>query len=164
MRYAPELPLPAEPYRPGSGQPRPRLPLALPATPVARTLAHPDELASAELTAFRYGVDLFNAGCWWEAHEAWELVWQRCRRTSALGKLLQGLILLAAAQLKGSQRRAAARRELATRALQRLRAGAAVRPASPPLGLGLGPLLDACAALQRPQPPPSPSPTIHLDA
>ena len=24
---------------------------------------------------YLYGVDLFNQGYWWEAHEAWEAVW-----------------------------------------------------------------------------------------
>ncbi len=33
--------------------------------------------------AFPFGIDLFNHGCWWEAHEVWEDVW--------LGQLLQSL-------------------------------------------------------------------------
>ncbi|MGI8748623.1 MAG: DUF309 domain-containing protein [Deinococcus sp.] len=43
----------------------------------------------------RLGAGLFNAGQWWEAHEAWEEVWQRSRGDQR--RLVQGLILLAAA-------------------------------------------------------------------
>ncbi len=49
---------------------------------------------------YLYGVDLFNAGYWWEAHEAWEPVWLAAGRETEVGHFIQGLILLAAAQLK----------------------------------------------------------------
>jgi predicted metal-dependent hydrolase len=41
------------------------------------------------------GIDLFNSGKFWHAHEAWELVWQRHHEDERL--FLQGLIQLAAA-------------------------------------------------------------------
>ncbi|WP_295818193.1 DUF309 domain-containing protein [uncultured Deinococcus sp.] len=41
------------------------------------------------------GVRHFNAGRWWEAHEAWEHPWAQARGTSR--DFLQALILLAAA-------------------------------------------------------------------
>ena len=31
--------------------------------------------AVGKLLAFRFGIDLFNAGFFWEAHEVWEPVW-----------------------------------------------------------------------------------------
>jgi len=47
-----------------------------------------------------YGVDLFNAHFFWEAHEAWEGLWAVAARDSAPALLLQGLIQIAAALLK----------------------------------------------------------------
>jgi hypothetical protein len=43
------------------------------------------------------GVALFNAGRWWEAHEAWEAAWRAAR--GAERDRWQGLILAAAALL-----------------------------------------------------------------
>jgi hypothetical protein len=45
-------------------------------------------------------VDLFNAGYFWEAHEAWEELWVARPRRSAEALLLQGLIQTAAALVK----------------------------------------------------------------
>lgn len=41
------------------------------------------------------GAELFNAGHWWEAHEAWEGVWMKA--TGSDRQFIQALILLAAA-------------------------------------------------------------------
>lgn len=49
---------------------------------------------------YLYGIDLFNNGYWWEAHEAWEALWLVAGRESLAGQFLQGLIQLAGAQLK----------------------------------------------------------------
>jgi predicted metal-dependent hydrolase len=49
---------------------------------------------------FLYGIDLFNHGYWWEAHEAFETVWHAAGRSSLCGKFIQGLIQLSGAQLK----------------------------------------------------------------
>ena len=49
---------------------------------------------------YLYGVDLFNYGYWWEAHEAWEAVWLAAGQDTPVGHFIQGLIQLAAAQLK----------------------------------------------------------------
>ena len=49
---------------------------------------------------YLYGVDLFNRGYWWEAHEAWENVWLAAGRGTRTGMFIQGLIQIAAAQLK----------------------------------------------------------------
>src|SRR5689334_23294646 len=43
------------------------------------------------------GLDLFNHGYYWEAHEAWERLWNAAGRHGATAELLQGLIKLAAA-------------------------------------------------------------------
>ena len=50
---------------------------------------------------YLYGIDLFNNGYWWEAHETWEIVWLAAGdRSTRCGIFVQGLIQLAAAQLK----------------------------------------------------------------
>lgn len=99
-RYAPNTPFP--PYRHAPGRtPHPR--------------KHPDghsynteEYAGPPLTmenwrenqAYLYGVDLFNYGYWWEAHEAWEGLWGQEDKRSLCRGDLQGLIQMAAALVK----------------------------------------------------------------
>ncbi|MDX1518761.1 MAG: DUF309 domain-containing protein [Gammaproteobacteria bacterium] len=52
---------------------------------------------------YLYGIDLFNHGYWWEAHEALESVWVAAGRTTETGQFLQGLIQISVAQLKDHQ-------------------------------------------------------------
>ena len=52
---------------------------------------------------YLYGVDLFNHGYWWEAHEAWEIVWKCVGRRTRTGLFLQGLIQISVALLKTKQ-------------------------------------------------------------
>jgi predicted metal-dependent hydrolase len=47
-----------------------------------------------------YALDLFNAGFYWEAHEAWESFWNAFGRTTPEAQFVQGLIHLAAACVK----------------------------------------------------------------
>jgi uncharacterized protein len=49
---------------------------------------------------YLYGIDLFNHGFYWEAHEAWEGLWVACGRRGPTATYLQALISLAAAGLK----------------------------------------------------------------
>ena len=49
---------------------------------------------------YLYGVDLYNHGFWWEAHESIEAVWQTTDKQSPQGRFLQGLIQIACGQLK----------------------------------------------------------------
>ncbi|THF85702.1 DUF309 domain-containing protein [Deinococcus sp. KSM4-11] len=57
----------------------------------------PGDLRSepAAWAAFQAGAEFFNAGHWWEAHEAWETPWAQA--TGEDRHFLQALILLAAA-------------------------------------------------------------------
>lgn len=52
---------------------------------------------------FDYGCDLFDAGCYFEAHELWEQCWRAARAVENVDDttFLQGLIKLAAAGVKG---------------------------------------------------------------
>jgi hypothetical protein len=64
---------------------------------------HPPALDPAnwrDSADYLHGIDLFNAGFYWEAHEVWEGLWQIAGRDTPLGKFLQGLIKLAAAGVK----------------------------------------------------------------
>lgn len=53
-----------------------------------------------ESDAWLYGVDLFNHGYWWEAHEVLEGLWHAAGRTTSEARFLQGLIQIAAGCLK----------------------------------------------------------------
>ncbi|WP_235776829.1 DUF309 domain-containing protein [Pseudorhizobium marinum] len=57
-------------------------------------------VASLEAEELLWGHDLFNHGYYWEAHEAWEGLWQSADKGSPLRNLLKGLILIAAAGVK----------------------------------------------------------------
>lgn len=50
--------------------------------------------------AYLYGVDLFNHGYYWEAHEAWEALWNACARSRPAGSFFKALVHLAAAGVK----------------------------------------------------------------
>lgn len=49
---------------------------------------------------YLYGIDLFNHGYWWEAHEALEAVWVAAGRQTETGLFIQGLIQIAVSHLK----------------------------------------------------------------
>jgi hypothetical protein len=49
---------------------------------------------------YLYGIDLFNAGYFWESHVAWEGLWLACGRRGPTAGFLKGLIKLAAAGVK----------------------------------------------------------------
>jgi hypothetical protein len=54
-------------------------------------------------TEYRYGIDLFNCGFYWEAHEAWESLWHAAGRKGRVAEFLKGLIKLAAAGVKARE-------------------------------------------------------------
>ena len=72
------------------------------------------------------GVALFNAGYYWEAHEAWEGLWHAHGRRGPTADVLKGLIKLAAAGVKVRERQRARRRHPRPRAA----AAASRRPAT----------------------------------
>lgn len=53
---------------------------------------------------YLYGVDLYNYSYWWEAHEAWEAVWNTASSGSPYALFMQGLIQVAAALIKRHMR------------------------------------------------------------
>jgi predicted metal-dependent hydrolase len=53
--------------------------------------------------AYLHGVDLFNHGYYWEAHEVWEGLWNAAGRSGITADFVKGLIKLAAAGVKVRQ-------------------------------------------------------------
>jgi hypothetical protein len=62
--------------------------------------AAPDAERWSECVPYLRGIDLFNHGYYWEAHEVWEGLWHACGQTGPIATFLQGLIKLAAAGVK----------------------------------------------------------------
>jgi uncharacterized protein len=119
-RYA-DRPLPAQRHLPGR-TPRPRAP----ATPCGVDRFDPSCWWTSE--DFLYGVDLWNRGFFWEAHEAWEEPWRAAGRGTLVGRLLQGYILLAAAAVKYELGAEASARRLAARGARRMGEASAAHP------------------------------------
>ncbi|MER9548336.1 DUF309 domain-containing protein [Mesorhizobium sp. M0322] len=65
---------------------------------------------------FLWGIDLFNHGYYWEAHEAWEPLWQAAKLSAQHRMFFKGLILLAAAGVKIREGKRVAAARHATRA------------------------------------------------
>jgi predicted metal-dependent hydrolase len=102
--------------------------------------------ASLSSDAFLWGLDLFNHGYYWEAHEAWEGLWQVADRDGPLRMLFKGLILLSAAGVKIRERKNAAAQRHAKRAAALLRQLAKVPNRAFERALGMSPAaLAECA-------------------
>jgi uncharacterized protein len=90
--------LPPYSYVPGGPWPHPSR------SPEGHSFGHSEgpaaPLCGARSPRFLRGVELFDAGYYWEAHEAWESLWHAEGRRGATADLLKGLIKLAAAGVK----------------------------------------------------------------
>lgn len=99
-----------------------------------------------ECEDYLFGVDLFNEGYFWEAHEAWEGLWMAAEgRDEVQRLLLQGLIQLTAARLKIAMQQPAGLAKLTrtgTEKLERVRELAGERV----MGLELAPFIAASRA------------------
>ncbi len=73
-----------------------------------------------ESETYRWGVDLFNHGFYWEAHEAWESLWHAAGRQGTVAAWLKSLIKLAAAAVKLREGNAAGAERHARRSLELL--------------------------------------------
>lgn len=69
---------------------------------------------------YLFGVDLYNHGYLWEAHEAWEGLWHQAREDELRSLFLQGLIQCAAACLKIPMKQPAGLEKLAGLATEKL--------------------------------------------
>jgi hypothetical protein len=102
-RYVPDLGFPPYAFVPGQS-PHPV------SDPRGHRFGKPPERSDAPdpedwraCRPYLYGIDLFNAGFYWEAHEAWESLWHACGRSGFTGRFLKGLIKLAAAGVKARE-------------------------------------------------------------
>jgi predicted metal-dependent hydrolase len=149
-RFVPDRPLPPYSFVPG----RFPHPVSDPAGHLhGRAPERPEPLDPArwqQSEAYRWGIDLFNHGYYWEAHEAWEGLWHAAGRRGLLADFLKGLIKLAAAGVKVREGRAAgvvsharAAADLFRRTAQAL-GGEEVRY----LGLRLGELIEQARAAE----------------
>jgi hypothetical protein len=100
-RLLPAADLPRYTHVPSSGTPHPyRDPRGhsfnrKPSTPKQLT-----EENWAECRSYLVGLDLFNLGFYWEAHDEWDRLWRQSGPDSIVGKFLKGLVKIAAAGIK----------------------------------------------------------------
>ena len=87
--------------------------------------------------SYLYGLDLFNHGYYWEAHETWEALWHACKRTGPLADFLKALIKLAAAGVKAGEGKLVGVKTHATRAVDLWRRLAEAVPEGKHVVLGL---------------------------
>lgn len=150
-RFAPEEALPPYAYVPGRFPHPTRDPRGHLFRARSRRPAAPDPARWRASRTYLYGVDLFNHGYYWEAHEAWEGLWHACGRKGQTARFLRGLIHLAAAGVKLREQRPAGVRAHGRRAAELFRqtalglGGDEVRY----MGLGLGPLIAFADLLAR---------------
>jgi hypothetical protein len=102
------------------------------------------------------GIALFNAGYYWEAHEAWESLWHAHGRTGSTADVIKGLIKLAAAGVKVRQRQRHGVVTHACRAAALFRA-ARDRRGNDQLGLDLADWIETAEAVAA-APPDDPAP------
>ena len=120
-RYAPQRAFPAYAFLPGR-DPHPT------SDPLGHSYSQQAHAPAAyfaparwrENSDYLYGVDLYNHGFLWEAHEAWEGLWHSAKHDALQAELLQGLIQCAAAALKVSMQQPRGVEKLAAFGLSRL--------------------------------------------
>jgi uncharacterized protein len=104
----------------------------------------PDPNRWQECRPYLVGIDLFNHGYYWEAHEVWECLWHACGRKGMTADLLKGLIKLAAAGVKVRQGQSEGVRNHARRAAELF---ATLRPAEKFMGLNVDQLIHCAESL-----------------
>jgi hypothetical protein len=148
-RYCPDRPLPPYSYVPGLAP----HPMSDPRghsfgwhEPAPQPL---DEATYSDNAAYRYAIDLFNHGFYWEAHEVWESLWHAAGRHGTTADFLKGLIKLAAAGVKAREGKAAGVRQHAARAAELFsNVAEAVEFRRAVFGLPLGELIVGANGLQ----------------
>ena len=104
-RLIPDRPFPAYAFVPG----RCPHPISDPAghsfgaSPAPSAPVKPEQWAANP--TYLYGLDLFNAGYYWESHVEFESLWMACGRQGVVAAFLKGLIQLAAAGVKHGEGR-----------------------------------------------------------
>jgi hypothetical protein len=68
-------------------------------------VAPPDPTRWRDCRPYLRGIDLFNYGFYWEAHESWEAAWHAAGRSGITADFFKALIKLAAAGVKAREGR-----------------------------------------------------------
>jgi uncharacterized protein len=165
-RLVPEEPLPPYSFVPGGQFPHPESDPAGHA--FGRQRAAAPELDPARWQAGRpylYGLDLFNAGFYWESHVEFESLWLAAGRKGVVADFLKGLIHLAAAGVKDREEKPRGVKSHARRAAELWREVARSSGTEERLFLGLRPpeLIGMAETVSRdgwPHPPPVLLPTF----
>lgn len=120
-RYLPGRALPASAHVPGrSSRPATTAIDPGPEPPPGHAPGLDAPAAWRHYPAYLWAVDLYNHGYPWEAHEAWEALWQRAPAGSVVRLMLQALIQCAAAVVHARDGRAAGVAAVGARAVRRL--------------------------------------------
>lgn len=153
-RLIPDRPFPAYAYLPGRTPHPTRDPEghSYGARPDTPELPDPEDWRACG--DYLYGIDLFNHGFYWEAHEAWEGLWVACGRRGPTATFLQALINLAAAGFKARWGNARGLRANAETALRLFQAAASQLGSTGPrfMGLDLRALAEAAARISKTRP------------
>ena len=120
VRYVPQVPFPAYAYLPGRDPHPTRDPDGHSHGVEEVAVSPPPAAGFARCEPYLYGIDLFNHGYHWEAHEVWEGLWHGST-DPVQREHLQALIQLAAAGVQHRLRHDSGRSRLARRASERLR-------------------------------------------
>lgn len=127
-RFLPNRPLPSYAFVPGQ-HPHPESDPAGHSYGHQRTVAAPfDATAWQSSQEYLRGLDLFNAGYYWECHVEFESLWVACGRTGLPASFFKGLIALAAAGVKHQEKREPGLKSHARRASAYFREVQAVQP------------------------------------
>ncbi len=119
--------------------------------------AAPDPTAWRGCGDYLYGIDLFNHGFFWEAHEVWEGLWHACGRRGPTALFLQALINMAAAGFQVRRGNARGMRANAKTALRLFQSAASAIGSGPGchkgryMGLDLAGLTTQAAAISNRQ-------------
>jgi uncharacterized protein len=100
VRYAPARAFPSYAYLPGRDPHPTRDPRGHSHGHVAESARYLESDRWRENEEYLFGVDLYNDGFLWEAHEAWENLWHLAKQDPDQAGFLQGLIQCSAASLK----------------------------------------------------------------
>ncbi len=121
VRHLPDVPFPAYAYVPGAAPHPTRDPKghSYQTEPEdAVEVCPPDKWGSC--APYLFGVDLYNAGYLWEAHEAWESLWHVSKHDLPQAQFIQGLIQCTAATLKVRMEQPVGVEKLGTQGTERM--------------------------------------------
>ena len=104
-RWLPEAPLPPYSYVPGVNEHPISSPNGHGVVFRETTFISLSDESWCECQPYLYGLDLFDAGFYWEAHETWEHAWIDVGRRGMTADFLKGLIKLCAAGVKFRERK-----------------------------------------------------------